>query len=97
MRKLYPEDFDNTLVPEHTQGALMRYVNDGLAPGGFLTAVITNDLIGADTRADAWNLNALPGIVMFMLNVMPSASIGSTENMERWYRLVQESREQEEE
>ena len=95
MRKLHQEDFENSGVPEHTQGALMRYVNDGLHPGGFLTAVITNDLIGAVTRADRWNLDALPSIVMFMLNAMPAASIGSTENMEQWLRLVIEDRERE--
>lgn len=96
MIKILPEDFEGFNVPSHTQGALMRYVNDGLHPGGFLTAVITNDLFGAVSRADEWNQQALPGIVMFMFNAMPAASIGSTENMEYWMRRVREERAQEE-
>lgn len=34
-------------IPEHTKAALDRYVNDRIPPGGFLTAVLTNDLTGA--------------------------------------------------
>jgi hypothetical protein len=97
MYKLRPEDFEGSWVPEHTQGALMRYVNHGLHPGGFLTAVITNDLIGAVTRADQWNVQTLPAIVMFMLNAMPAASVGSTENMDHWIKLAQEEAAQSEE
>ena len=45
-----------TTIPEHTKGALDRYVDHGLEPGGFLTAVLTNDLFGAVARADSENI-----------------------------------------
>jgi hypothetical protein len=95
MLKLQLEDFDGSGVPEHTVGSLMRYVNDGISPGGFLTAALCNDLIGTVTRADHWNTQALPAIVMFMLNSMPAASIGSTENMNWWMERVREERKKE--
>lgn len=92
MLKIREEDFATYDVPGHTQGSIMRYVNDGLHPGGFLTAVIVGDLYGAVSRADEWNQQSLVGIAKFMLNVMPAASIGSAENMERWIQLVREEK-----
>ena len=48
------------MIPAHTKAALDRYVNDRLLPGGFLTAVLSNDLFGAVGSADSENLAALP-------------------------------------
>lgn len=52
-------------IPERLQGGLLRYVEHGIQPGGFLTAVITNDLSNATGRADAESLEALPLIVQW--------------------------------
>ena len=43
------------LIPDHMHGAVIRYVEDGIEPGGFLEAVLCNDLKGAVMRADAIN------------------------------------------
>lgn len=93
MRTIHPEHFEGYNVPVHTQGALMRYVNQGLPPGGFLTAVLTNDLFGAVSRADGLNIQALPEIVKFIYNEVPIPAVGSTANMEAWAQAVREAQE----
>ena len=80
--KNYPE------IPELTRGALLRYVNDGLRPGGFLTCVLSNDLMGAISRADVFNQKALLKICQFIYNEMPSNSHGSREKVENWMDKV---------
>ena len=65
------------MIPSHTLAALNRYVEHKLAPGGFLTAVLSNDLFGAVARADSENLVALPDIVKYIYNELPSDCWGS--------------------
>ena len=71
-------------VPEHTMEALMRYVNDGIEPGGFLTAVLENDLVGAISRADILNTVHLKDIVMQVYWEIPSSAWGSAEKVKEW-------------
>jgi len=80
-------------IPQYTLAALTRYVEKGFQPGGFLTAVLANDLFGAVGRADAENSQALKAIVEFVYNQMPSNSWGSREAVQDW--LYQHHREQE--
>lgn len=72
------------MIPAHTKAALDRYVNDRLLPGGFLTAVLSNDLFGAVGQADSENLAALPEIVRYVYNELPSGSWGSKDRIWRW-------------
>ena len=36
--------FRHQTIPEHMRGGIERYVNHGIPPGSFLTAIICNDL-----------------------------------------------------
>lgn len=72
------------MIPAHTKAALDRYVNDRILPGGFLTAVLTNDLFGAVGYADSTNLAALPDIVRYVYNELPSGCWGSRDVMWKW-------------
>ncbi len=71
-------------IPEHTLGALDRYVNDRLLPGGFLVAVLSNDLFGAVGRADSENLAALADICRYVYNELPSSCWGSKDKIWAW-------------
>ena len=71
-------------IPEHTYKALKRYVEDRIPTGGFLYAVLTNDLVGATGRADSENAKKLNGIVGFVYNEIPSGAWGSKEKVEKW-------------
>lgn len=59
------------IIPQLTRNSIMRYVEQGIQPGGFLTAVLCNDLYNATGRADRENLAALPAIVRWFANKCP--------------------------
>ena len=63
---------------------IRMYVDNRIEPGGFLTAVIENDLSGAVGRADGDNLRNLPAIVGYFYNETPAACWGSKEKMTAW-------------
>lgn len=72
-------------VPESLRGGLIRYLLGGIIPGGFLTAVLTNDLRTAVTLASpVEHLLALPAIVRFLHNEAPSTCAGSPELVGAW-------------
>lgn len=71
-------------VPMHTRDALMRYVNDGLEPGGFLTAVLENNLFEAIGRADMINKHHINDICLYIYNEVPSIAWGSRHAVNEW-------------
>lgn len=80
-------------ISDHMGAAINRYVNEKLEPGGFLTAVICNDLSGAVAQADDNNLKNIPAFVAYFYNETPSSCWGSKEKMDNWLDkdMVQET------
>jgi len=78
------ERFEYSAIPHYTRKALRDWVFEGRPPGGFLTAVLRNELSQAVAAADNENLRALVPICMFLYNRMPSPSWGSREKVEAW-------------
>ena len=79
----------NTLawaVPEHTLPAILRYINDHIEPGGFLVAVLSNDLKESFARADIENREALFNIVAYLYNEAPENCWGSPEKVKAWLK-----------
>ena len=74
------------MIPELTLDALDRYVNHRLQPGGFLTAVLSNDLFGAVGKADSYNKLALTDICQYIYNEVPSNAWGSYEVVRNYLR-----------
>ena len=72
------------MIPQRTLNSLNRYVEHRIMPGGFLTAVLCNDLVGAVGRADSENLAALPEIVRHVYNELPSTCWGNKEAVWSW-------------
>lgn len=72
------------MIPEHTLGALQHYLDNRYHPGGFLEAVLTNDLFGAFQRADTENRNALGAIVQHVYQNFPSSAYGDKERFWSW-------------
>jgi hypothetical protein len=72
------------MIPQATLDSLDRYVNHKLMPGSFLTAVLSNDLFGAVGRADSENLAALPDLVKYIYNNVPSAAWGNRDTVWRY-------------
>jgi hypothetical protein len=71
-------------IPQHTKESLDRYVEHRIPTGGFLRAVLTNDLFGAVSRADQYNVVAIPDIVKYIYNQLPAGCWGSEEIVDRW-------------
>lgn len=71
-------------VPAHTMKALHKYINDQTPTGGFLKAVLSNDLKESVGRADDENLHNLPAIVAFLYNEAPSSCWGDKEKITAW-------------
>lgn len=74
---------DYTNVPEHIRDGLENYLIHGIEPGGFLMAVLTNNLYGAVYRADATNVTRIYHIVCF-LHTLPSICFGNKEIVYMW-------------
>ena len=72
------------LVPEHIRGGLKRYIDNGIPPGSFLTAVLSNDLMEAFGCADYINRHRLFDIVSFLYGSAPAGCWGSPERVASW-------------
>ena len=64
------------MIPQYTLNSLKLYVEQGIPPGSFLCAVLENNLFSAVGRADKANLEALPEIVKYIYNEVPSIAGG---------------------
>lgn len=78
----YPPNVFNDL----TADAMENYLVHGYMPGGFLTAVLTNNLMGAVGSADHWNKERIPVIVGWIMNSLPHGSFGNDDFMRDWCR-----------
>lgn len=75
-------------IPEHALAALARYKLYGYAPGGFLLAVLTNDLFEAMGCADVENRFAIYEICKLVYNELPSNSWRNYENIEAYMQMI---------
>lgn len=75
---------DYSGLPLGLQGGTRRYIEQGVPPGGFLKAVLCNDLFGALARADGSNLYQLLEISRWFYNYAPPGCHGSKENYRDW-------------
>jgi hypothetical protein len=81
---------DNSYLDE----ALYNYLIHGIEPGGFLTAVLANDLRLAVGRADHWNRQRFCGIVEDIEYNVPAASRSSYRAVSDWCANINSCRTQ---
>jgi hypothetical protein len=77
-------EFRGMVISEHMMEALQRYIQKRIRPGGFLTAVLANDLQAAVARADSDNLPNIPAFAAYLYNEVPSNCHGSYEIVASW-------------
>ncbi len=63
---------------------LIRYVETGTPTGGFLQAVLSNDLFDAVGKADLENRMHLTEIVQYIYNKLPKDCHGSQDKYWNW-------------
>ena len=71
-------------IPEHLRDALVRYVLAGGETGGFLTALLQNDLMDAVALADPASRDGLRPLCIFLYNHTPKVCRGSFATMKEW-------------
>ena len=71
-------------MSEFTRNQIDQYVETGCPVGGFLSAVLENNLQEALGRADNENLNALITIAEYVYCRVPSQCWGSRERVATW-------------
>ena len=73
-------------IPERMMPGIKRYIENGIKPGSFLTAIIQNDLIGVCRYADYENLRNIPAYTAYFYNECPMSCWGSPEKMKNWIK-----------
>ena len=72
------------MLPSHMHYAIKAWIERGEHPGGFLTALLSNDLMDAFGRADEDNTAAMRNWVVYLYNYAPSGCFGSPEKFKAW-------------
>lgn len=68
-------------INDYIFGALERYLNHGIMPGSFMTAVLENNLMEAFGRADHFNTANMKNIISYVYHHVPSNAWGSKEKV----------------
>lgn len=79
-------------VPDYMRDGLARYVLDGVPPGGFLRAVLNNDMMHALERADGTNATRLLEYGRFFSNHMPASAFGYPTAVNQWCAMHRDKR-----
>lgn len=77
-------------IPDHCRNGIELYLTDGILPGSFLTAVLSNDFKEVCARADMKNEKCLKNYAMLMYHFMPSESQGSEIKVNAWLNRFEE-------
>lgn len=81
------------MILENIKSAIDGYVDSGHSVGGFVYAVLCNDLIEATARADVESQFALPEICKYVFNLVPAPCWGSKKKVRDWIKLHQDQPE----
>jgi hypothetical protein len=83
----YPPDHNEHLwmdVPAHLREGLRAYMMEHRPTGGFLAAVLENDLFLASSRADPQSQRSFHAIAKYIYNCAPGQCYGSREKVDAW-------------
>jgi hypothetical protein len=72
-------------LPEHDREGARMWIENGVLPGDFLRAVISNNLKLAFMYADEINTERMKDIVSFWYNEAPMDCWGSEEKVTKWF------------
>jgi len=80
------------LVPSHMHDGFVRYIAYGnrMSHGGFMSALMSNDLMRAFNRADDMNARSMQDWVKFLFNYAPASCYGSQEKFSEWTGVLVE-------
>jgi len=73
-------------VPNYMVDGAVRYIMNGIEPGGFLQAVICNKLVQSFNKADDTNRRCIYNWADVLYNVFPSESWGTEDKYNKWIK-----------
>lgn len=79
-------------MKEITKRTIDNYVEHGLLPGSFVTAVLSNDLMGALGKADIDNRRDIFEICQYVWDTVPVAAHGSPQKVSQWLKRKSDER-----
>lgn len=79
------------MIEQRFKEAIDRWVNDACPMGGFINAVLENNLKEALGRADEDAYHNIRDIVKYLYNEVPAGCWGSRERVKAWKGLNQRS------
>lgn len=80
-------------IPGYMHSAIIDYYEKGYQPGGFLTALINNDLRETFARADDTNIRHIRNYIMWFYNFAPGGTWGYPDAVETWINSAEFKRE----
>jgi len=84
-RKIMMNKLRELWIPQHMHESISEYVLHGRPPGGFLNAVLENDLMESAGLADDQNRECLFQYAK-LLYLLPYDSWGSPEKVQAWIK-----------
>lgn len=78
------EGFLKHELPEHMWYGLELYLRMGINPGGFMQALLCNDLMNAFSRADSLNIEKMENWIKFIYNYLPLSCYGNRWDYDTW-------------
>ena len=88
-------EFHGCYIPKRMMPGIKRYVENGIKPGDFLTAVIQNNLLMAYRCADSENIKNIPAYIAYFYNKCPMGCWGSPEKMKNWIKKFNKEQKEE--
>jgi hypothetical protein len=80
----YKDKIQNSRVPERITSSLLRYIEEGIPPGDFLTAFLENNLSKALGHADDEMRYLLYDLHVLIYNYVPTIAHGSPKIVKCW-------------
>lgn len=79
-------------LTDRAKRSIKEYVDEGKDPGGFLSAVFSNDLFGSVGRADILNQTLIHEYVRVIYTHTPMGCHGSKEKVKAWMKEKKEGK-----
>ena len=79
-----PYTVNGVEIPRAVRRSIDYYAQQRVQPGGFVRAVLENDLLAAVQRADSTSAAALPVIVDYVYFNLPAQCYGSPAKVAKW-------------
>ena len=77
-------DLTYSKLPERYRGGMKRYIEEHIAPGHFLRAMLECDLQEVMCRVDLDMVCELRNIYLWIYNEAPGTCWGNVEKIEKW-------------